>query len=81
MLLEDYRRIENQKMREMTGEQTTTDPLVHLFYLLARDKMPIGTITKLIDSVKHNECEIVMCNGYLAKWAKYEAARIRSLNV
>lgn len=70
---------ENKEMRERSGHVTSDDPLVSFLYLLARDKLPVGSIERLLQEVAQDNAKtITYTNGWLAAWAQNAAQRLQA---
>lgn len=70
----------NDQMRNVSGNVTTTDPLVTFLYLLVRDHLPSGVVEKtLIDTAEHTT-PVEFTNGWIAEFAKCAADRLRVNN-
>lgn len=69
---------ENERMRQLSGEESTTNKLIVFLYLLGGNLQPIGTIEELIDNVNifSTGPNYTFTNGWLAKWAKDAASRL-----
>lgn len=65
----------NNDLREKSGTIKSNDPLVCFLYLLMRDHVPVGTITKIVTASIEDE-EMVYTNGFLANFAKYTAEQL-----
>lgn len=69
------------KLREVSGTVTYSDPLTSLFYQLMRDEIPAGTLERVVQDVLNEEKECVFTNGWLAKYANNLAEEIKNANV
>jgi len=70
----------NAKIREESGHVSypSDDWLTSLLYGLMRDAAPIGMVEKVVRDLEEETIEeIVYTNGWLAKYAKHLADRIR----
>lgn len=73
----------NCRLREESGNVMLTreDWLTELFYLLMRDGVPVGVLERLIRDIEEGgprDIEISYSNGWLARYAKHLADRVRS---
>lgn len=66
---------ENQRMRKRSGEETSSDPLVTFIYVLMRDHVTPGVVEETM--LHHAAQESLFTNGWLARYAKDVAARLR----
>ncbi len=73
--LEKVKDPSNRRMRVASGQVDSDDPLVTFFYLLARDKVPMGDIEDLIEQCVGGERQFT--NGWLALWAEDAAKRLQ----
>ena len=70
-----------EELFKLSGKQTSNDKLVCFLYLLMRDEIPTGKVSKILFgledlSVNDNDyCEFT--NGYLADFAKFVAAKLK----
>ena len=73
----------NEALRKESGEFDSADPLVDFLYVLMRDKVTPGDVEKMVTEqetfdIKPNKSEYT--NGWLARYAKHIAKRIRDLS-
>lgn len=62
------------KLRNESGTEESSDPLVSFLYELMRDYVPCGTIEKIMHSCNNDRC--IFTNGYLARYAKNITKRL-----
>lgn len=74
----------NKEIFEASGEVSypASDKLTSLMYELLRDVAPAGAIEEKLRQVEKEDCEgeITYTNGWLAKYAKNLADRLRKLS-
>jgi len=68
----------NKDLREKSGAVRSKDPLVCFLYLLMRDHVPAGVISKIANDSKTNTDGHIYTNGFIAEFAKYIAERLRN---
>lgn len=64
-------------MRAASGGVVSSDPLVAFLYTLMRDHLPVGGVEVLIRDASDKEVETTYTNGWLARIAEDQAARLR----
>jgi hypothetical protein len=64
-----------EKLREESGREESTDPLISFLYELMRDHVPCGVVEGLMTNCDNSRC--IFTNGYLARYAKNVAKRLR----
>lgn len=64
----------NEEMRELTGN-VKGNKLSAFFYLLLREKLPVGVVEKMVDEAEE-VTEAEFTNGYLGNYAKLLAKRL-----
>lgn len=63
-------------LRKESGNEISSDPLVSFLYELMRDYLPCGKVEEImINSLDGKEC--LFTNGYLARYAKNIAKKLR----
>ncbi len=67
----------NEQLMKTTGEIKSKDPLVCFLYLLMRDKLPVGEISKLFVEATANTKGYSFTNGYLGEFAQHIASGLR----
>lgn len=58
------------QLRLATGAVEDDRPLVNFLYMLMRDHLPVGTVTKILVDANHDR-SMVFSNGYLAEYAQH----------
>jgi hypothetical protein len=68
-----------EPIRERSGNVDSDDPLEVFLYLLMRDLVPLGDVEKLVKDSEMTaaDSKAQLSNGWLAKYAKDLAARLR----
>lgn len=66
---------ECERMRKKSGEVRDRRPLVSFLYSLGKRLAP-GEIEQAIDDATFPQCEVLFCNGWLARWAQDAAERL-----
>lgn len=70
----------NDEMRNASGNVNSDDLLVCFLYLLARDKLPIGSIEDVLaETFASAGLTHHYTNGWLARWAFYNANKLKSM--
>ena len=72
------RKMATTALRERSGEVTSSDPMVSLFYELMRDAVPPGELERIVVNVCIENTPVVFTNGYLARYAQDLADRLRA---
>lgn len=68
----------NAALRERSGSVDSSDPLVSFLYILLRDHVPAGVVEGIMQGhVEVPEKDTEFCNGFIARYAKDVAARLR----
>lgn len=67
----------NDELREKTGNFKSTDKLTNFLYLLMRDELTCGFVEKLIRESEKKK-EILFTNGYLAAYAELLSERLKN---
>jgi len=70
-----------EKMRQISGAQTSSDPLVSFLYGLIRDHLPAGTVERMVLDVEEELTTRLFSNGWLAQYAMNLADRLKNANV
>jgi hypothetical protein len=68
--------VENEQLRQRSGEVDSDDPLVSFLYGLMRDHLPATTVESLVVA-SPGYTTTLYTNGWLALYAKDLAARLR----
>lgn len=68
---------ENMELRERSGKVNSNDPLVSFLYILLRDHLPAGVVEGIVRNHVNLDPETEFCNGYIAKYAKDLAERLK----
>ena len=64
------------EFRKRTGSENSKDKLVTFIYILVRDHIPMGKIESIMQ--EHvNDKEALFTNGYLARYSKDVAKRLK----
>lgn len=71
----DMKRI-SSRLRKRSGEISSKDPLVAFLYDLMRDHLTVGKVEKLVSEAEVSS-NADYTNGWLAKYAKDVAKRLR----
>lgn len=69
------RDINNKQLKEESGNVVYDDRLVSFLYSLLRDRLPAGVVEELVRDSQGIPVEYT--NGYLAKYAKNLADRLK----
>ena len=66
-----------KQMRVASGNRSSMDPFVSVFYQLLRDHIPVGTLERVVQEVADEPGTVIYTNGWLAQYATYCAERLR----
>ncbi len=67
-----------RRLYRTSGQVRSADPLVCFLYLLMRDQRPVGEVHMLVDqAMAELAADDSFTNGYLGKYSKHLARRLR----
>lgn len=65
------------ELREASGAKESKDKLLAFFYLLLRDELPAGKVSRIFKESILEEKDFKFTNGFLVTYAEYMIERLR----
>lgn len=73
---------QQERLRQQSGEQESSDGLTILLYLLMRDALPVGTVAGLVRSATEDKgAGSLFTNGFLAQYARFLSNELKQVHV
>ena len=69
------------ELREASGNQTSSDPVAILLYLLLKDHISPSALESVLNKVEELPGTVAFSNGWVGKYAIYAAQKLKRIKV